>query len=160
MSIQIITDSACDLPQELVREYGIDVLPFLVIIDGKEYQDGINITTKEVYDAIRADKVPTTAQVPIDQIAKTFKKYAEQGRECLYLSFSSKLSGTCNTVQMVAQEMMEKFKDFKVTIVDTLSGSRPGLIIWKPPRYGRGLILVRLLTARKRSNSNVDISFR
>jgi DegV family protein with EDD domain len=162
VSIQIITDSACDLPQELVREYGIDVLPFLVIIDGKEYQDGINITTKDVYDAIRADKVPTTAQVPIDQIAKTFKKYAEQGRECLYLSFSSKLSGTCNTVQMVAQEMMEKFKDFKVTIVDTLSGSlAQGLITLEAAQMAKagadsGAIIDR---ARKRSNNNVEHLF-
>ena len=63
--------------------------------------------------------------------------------------FSSKLSGTCNTVQMVAQEMMEKFKDFKVTIVDTLSGSlAQGLITLEAAQMAKaGLILVRLLTA-------------
>ncbi len=162
VSIKIITDSACDLPKGLVQEYGIDVLPFLVIIDDKEYQDGVNITTREVYDAIRADKIPTTAQVPIDQIAATFKKYAEQGRECLYLSFSSKLSGTCNTVQLVAQEMMQKFKDFKLTIVDTLSGSlAQGLIALEAAQMAKaGADSAAIIDrAQKRSNNNVEHLF-
>lgn len=123
VTLKIITDSACDLPPEIVEKYDIDVLPFLVYIDEKEYRDGVNITTRQVYDAIHDGSIPTTGQVPMDAIVDTFKKYAQEGRQCLYLSFSSRLSGTCNTVRLVAQEMKQMFEGFQVTVVDTLSGS-------------------------------------
>lgn len=162
LTLKIITDSACDLPQEIIEKYDVDVLPFLVYIDDQEYRDGVNITTRQVYDAIRAGKVPTTAQVPMDAIVETFKKYAEQGRECLYLSFSSKLSGTCNTVQMVAAEMKKRVHDFKISIVDTLSGSlAQGLIVLEAAQMAKaGVDNASILTrARQRSNNNVEHLF-
>ena len=63
MSLQIITDSACDLPEQIVKEYGIEALPFLVYLAGEEYADGVDITADKVYAAIRADQVPTTGPV-------------------------------------------------------------------------------------------------
>ncbi|MCK9525175.1 MAG: DegV family protein [Limnochordia bacterium] len=142
VTVKIITDSACDLPQDIVQEYDIEVLPFLVYIDHKEYRDGVNITTRQVYDAIRQGSVPTTGQVPMDAIVDTFKKYAQEGRQCIYLSFSSKLSGTYNTARLVAQEMKKNFHDFQVTVVDTLSGS-----------LGQGLIA---LEAAQMAKANAD----
>lgn len=130
MTLKIITDSACDLPEEIVEKYDIDVLPFLVYLDDKEYKDGVDITPKQVYDAIRSGSVPSTGQVPIDKIIATFKKYAEQKRPCLYISFSSKLSGTCNTARLVSQELKKAYQDFQITIIDSQSGSLgQGLIV-------------------------------
>ena len=130
MSLKIITDSACDLPSNLVDAYDIDVLPFLVYIDEQEYVDGIDISPHQVYDAIRANKVPTTGQVPIEQILALFTKYAQASQPCLYLSFSSKLSGTCNTARLVATEVKKKYPQAQITIIDTASGSLgQGLIV-------------------------------
>lgn len=162
MTLKIITDSACDLPQEIIDQYDIDVLPFLVYIDNQEYRDGINITTRQVYDAIHAGKIPTTGQVPMDAIVSTFKKYAELGQECLYLSFSSKLSGTCNTVRLVATEIKKTFKDFKVTIVDTFSGSLgQGLIVLEAAQMAKAKFDPTQIIARaqKRSSNNVEHLF-
>jgi len=162
VTLKIITDSACDLPKDLVDKYDIDVLPFLVYIDQREYRDGINITTRDVYNAIHKGKVPTTGQVPMDAIASTFKRYANQGRQCLYLSFSSKLSGTCNTVRLVAQEMKKNFKDFQLTVVDTLSGSLgQGLIALEAAQMAKAgadpaAIIDR---AQERSKNNVEHIF-
>lgn len=162
LTLKIITDSACDLPQEIIEKYDIDVLPFLVYIDNKEYRDGVNITTRQVYDAIHAGKVPTTGQVPMEAIVETFEKYAKQGRECIYLSFSSKLSGTCNTVQMVASEMKKRVKNLQVSVVDTLSGSlAQGLIVLEAAQMAKagedGASIVS--RARQRSANNVEHLF-
>ncbi len=162
MTLKIITDSACDLPDDLIQKYDIDVLPFLVYVDDKEYRDGVNITTTEVYDAIHAGKIPTTGQVPMDAIATTFKRYADQGRQCLYLSFSSKLSGTYNTVRLVAQEMKKSFMNFQVTVVDTLSGSLgQGLIALEAAQMAlAGMDPAAIIErAQKRSSNNVEHIF-
>lgn len=162
MTVKIITDSACDLPQDIVQKYDIDVLPFLVYIDDKEYRDGINITTRQVYDAIRGGSVPTTGQVPMDAIVDTFRKYAKEGRQCIYLSFSSKLSGTYNTVRLAAQEMAKHFQGFQVTVVDTLSGSLgQGLIALEAAQMAKAkLDPARIIDrVQKRANSNVEHLF-
>lgn len=130
MSLKIITDSACDLPGFLLKQYDVDILPFLIHIEDQEYVDGKTITSDQVYNSIRAGKVPTTAQVPIDMLLTTFTKYAKQNQPCLYLSFSSKLSGTYNTACLVAQEIKKTYPHFQLNIIDTLSGSLgQGLIV-------------------------------
>ncbi len=135
MSLQIITDSACDLPRELVEKCGIEVLPFFVYIAGKEYVDGKNITPDQVYDAIRDDLVPTTAQVPMETFLATFRKYASLGKDCLYLSFSSQMSGSCGTARLVAEQVEKEYPGVKITVVDTLSGSLgQGLIVLEAAR--------------------------
>lgn len=130
MTIKILTDSACDLPQSLVDKYDIHVLPFLVYIDEQEFVDGHTIESAQVYEAIREGKVPRTAQVPTKTILDTFSAYVSSGKECIYIAFSSKLSGTCNTASLVAAELKRKYPDFKITVCDTLSGSLgQGLIV-------------------------------
>ena len=162
MTLKIITDSACDLPQDLVQKYDIDVLPFLVYIDEKEYRDGVNVTTRQVYDAIHGGSVPTTGQVPMDAIVDTFKKYASEGRQCLYLSFSSKLSGTYNTVRLVAREMKKTFQDFQVTVVDSLSGSLgQGLMVLEAAHMARNMVDPDRIIGRvqERAKGNVEHLF-
>lgn len=130
MSLRIITDSACDLPSQIIEEFGIEVLPFFVYLDGNELADGVDVSPDQIYAAIRAGKVPTTGQVPLDAFLKVFTKYAQAGEQCLYLSFSSKLSGTCNTARLALAEVQKAYPHAAITIVDTLSGSLgQGLIV-------------------------------
>ena len=130
MPLKIITDSACDLPQTTAEDFNVDILPFLVHIDGQEFIDGQTIQPEDVYQAIREGKQPTTSQVPASVFWDTFTKYASQGVNCIYVAFSSKLSGTCNTARLVAQDVKKRFPDFKMAVCDTLSGSlAQGLIV-------------------------------
>ncbi|NMA62214.1 MAG: DegV family protein [Firmicutes bacterium] len=157
MNLKIITDSACDLPEELVKEYDVDVLPFLVYIDDNEYLDGHTIKPAQVYDAMRAGKVPTTAQVPLDLIISTFTKYAKENRPCLYIGFSSKLSGTCNTVRLVTQEIQAKYPEWEVTIVDCLGGClAQGLIVLEAAQMAKAGAphpdIIQRVKARSKNN--------
>ena len=102
--IQIITDSGADLPQNIIKKYNIHVVPLTVNIDGKEYFDGINITSHEFYEKMAAAKtLPKTSQPPAATFVRVFKSLASRG-ELLCINMSSKLSGTYQTA-CLAREM-------------------------------------------------------
>lgn len=162
MTLKIISDSACDLPEELALKYDIEILPFLVYVDEEEFIDGHTIQPAEVYAAMGAGKVPTTAQVPLERIISTFTKYAQEDRPCLYIGFSSKLSGTCNTIRLVTQEIKEKYPTWEITIVDSLSGClAQGLIVLEAAQMAKaGLPSAEIIQrAQDRSKNNVEHIF-
>lgn len=137
MTIQILTDSACDLPQELVEEHGIEVIPLLVELDGREYVDGRDISPEQVYGAIRAGKAPRTNQTPANIFHQVFSKFASLGKSCLYIAFSSKLSGTCQTGMMVAQQLNQQ-DGADIQVVDSLCGSLgQGLVVLEAAKMAR-----------------------
>lgn len=162
MTLKIITDSAADLPQELVQKYDLDILPFLIVIDGQQYLDGRTISPAQVYEAIRQGQVPTTSQVPPPLLYKTFKRYASQERPCLYLAFSSQLSGTCNTARLVAADVQKEYPDCQLTICDTKSGSLgQGLIVLEAAKMlqeGAGVPEI-IQRVQLRSQNNVEHVF-
>ncbi|WP_353892706.1 DegV family protein [Proteinivorax hydrogeniformans] len=123
MSIKIITDSASDIPNELAVKHDIEVIPLIVNLDDKEYLDGESIQPEEVYTAIKNGKRPSSTQVPPSDFEDIFDKYAIEGRECLYIAFSSKLSGTCQTGKMVAEKINEKYNKKLIHVYDTLCGA-------------------------------------
>lgn len=162
MQLKIITDSACDLPPELISKFNIEVLPFMIRIDDAEYVDGSTITPNEVYNAIREDKVPTTAQVPMETLLATFAKYAQKQVPCLYISFSSKLSGTYNTACLVAAELQRDYPDWQISLIDTRSGSLgQGLIVLEAAKQLQDNVPAEQIIkrARERANNNVEHVF-
>lgn len=162
MSLKIITDSACDLPKKIANDYDITILPFVVYIDEQEYIDMETIEPIQVYDAIRANKTPSTAQVPMSKILATFRKYAALKRPCLYLSFSSHLSGTCDTARLIASKVKEEYPDFAITIIDTLSGCLgQGLIVLEAAQMAKAGVETKQIIKRvqARSTNNVEHIF-
>lgn len=123
MSIKIITDSACDLPKNLLDELDIEVIPLIVYLDEKEYLDSETIDPTELLNKMRNGSAPKTAQVPMDRFEKTFKKYAENKQSCIYIAFSSNLSGTYQTSEIVKRQILEDYSDFDLDIVDTKGAS-------------------------------------
>ena len=137
MAVKIITDSACDLPQDLIREYDIEVVPLLVVMDGKEYADGQDISPEHVYSAIRAGKVLTTNQAPAHFFRRVFTECVARGMSCIYIAFSSKLSGTCHTGMMVARQVREETQG-DIEVVDTLCGSLgQGLLVLEAAKMAK-----------------------
>lgn len=117
--MQIITDSSCDLPKEIIEENDIIVIPLNIEIDGVNYIDGINLTHEEFYQKMAAAKgLPKTSQPSPQSFVDAFKKAAHKTGETLCIHLSSKLSGTMDGAIMV-KEMMEK----KIEIFDSLNGS-------------------------------------
>ena len=119
MNFKIVTDSCCDLPAELVAELELTVAPLSVEMDGQSFPEG-TMTPVELYDHLRAGKLPKTAAVNPDGWAEWMEPALKEGRDVLVLAFSSGLSATYQSAVIAAGELAEKYPDRKIIVVDTL----------------------------------------
>ena len=130
----IMTDSSCDLPQELADQLGLEVLPLEVMADGKNYRnwlDGREIGFKEFYKLAREGKELKTSAVNTAAFEEKMEKLLEEDRDILYIGFSAGLSTTYNSGEAAARELREKYPDRKIYTVDTLAASLgQGMIIY------------------------------
>ena len=107
MSIRIVTDSTCDLPQELIRKHHISVIPMYINVGLQEYRDGIDLSRQEFYTRLPDFKpAPTTAAPSPETFRQTFERLAEEGAtEILSIHISIKLSGVYEIALQAAREM-------------------------------------------------------
>lgn len=122
----IFGDSTCDLEKAVREQYGIDYVPMHYIIDDTEYVASLeweSHSAKAFYDLLRSGKRAFTTQVPKNVYAEAFRAALENGRDVLYISCSSALSGSVNTARVVAQELQQEFPNNTVYCVDSLISS-------------------------------------
>lgn len=132
MTYAIITDSSSDLPIEIRREFNLRVLSLTVVTaDGTEIKD-CDIQPKEIFDRMRAGEIFKTSQVSAGEFYDVFEEYAKEGTPLIYLAFSSGLSGTYNSACTARDQILEKYPDFDISIVDTKCASTGmGLVVYK-----------------------------
>lgn len=120
---RIIVDSTCDMPESAIGQYGIEVLPLHVLVEDREYLDGVTITTHQVYDLMRRGVMPKTSQVSIADTYQRLTELVRRGEDLLYLAFSSKMSGTCGLVWSIMEELKEQYPDRSLCTLDSKGGS-------------------------------------
>lgn len=124
MNVKIITDSAADLPKDLISQLDIDVIPLRVFDESENgYLDGETLLASELFAEMRKGKVYKTSLPSYEVIHKTFSKYAEENIPCIYLAFSSELSGTYQSTVLVKKEIIEDYPSFDIEIIDTKCAS-------------------------------------
>ncbi|MEC1305698.1 DegV family protein [Lysinibacillus capsici] len=121
--MKIFTDSGCDLPKSYYEENDVVLLPLRVQLNNKEYEDVISIDSKEIYDAIRQGAQPKTSQVSPELFLKHFEELAKNDEEGIYIAFSSELSGTYSTAQMIRNQVLEQYPSLKLVIIDSKCAS-------------------------------------
>jgi DegV family protein with EDD domain len=121
--IKIIVDSTCDLPQDILKEYDIKVMPLNVLINDVEYRDRVDIQTDQVYEYMKKGVVPRTSQIYPEEIYNTFIDYAKKTYDFIYLAFSSALSGTFDLAKMIQKEIKDRYPKVHMEVVDSKSGS-------------------------------------
>ncbi len=119
--IEIVIDSACDLPEKMKQKYRI--LPFRIIINDQEYKTGEEINIDQVYEHIRDKNYPKTAQVSPLDFKNAFTELAKNNKDCLYIAFSAAMSGSYQTAKLMAQEVKNEYPDFNIEIIDSKAGS-------------------------------------
>ncbi|MEI5992802.1 DegV family protein [Candidatus Enterococcus mansonii] len=103
--IALLVDSGTDVPQELVEEYGIYMIPLQIIYKERIYTDKVDITPEEVYERL-SEEIPSTSLPDGETITKIFDKIKADGYEkVLAVTISSGLSGTYNVVRLIAEEV-------------------------------------------------------
>lgn len=123
MNVQIIADSASDLPLEFFHDNNVILIPLKVHMDHEEFSDLVTIKPKVVYDAMRNGKAPKTSQASPQDFYETFRQLAKDKRQGLYIAFSSELSGTYQTAVMMRDEVKEEFPEFELEIIDSKCAS-------------------------------------
>ena len=118
MKIGIVTDSTSDLPAHLIDEHNIQVVPAILILDGKEYTDGIGISREEFYNrlpSLHASRAPTTAAPSIGDFATPYETLFSQGCDHIVsIHPASQLTAIVNVARQAAQEFQNN-----VTCVDS-----------------------------------------
>ncbi len=131
----ILTDSSCDLPDELVQSLELHVSPLAFIMDGKtywNYPDNREMTPDEFYGRQKQGQMATTNAVKVCQAAEAMEPFLKQGKDVLVLGFSSGLSTTYNSFQIAAEELSAQYPDRKVFAVDTLCASLgQGMLVYQ-----------------------------
>ncbi len=127
----IITDGCADLPKDLIEKMGIGVIPVTVIINDQEPQPNTALDVVDFYAQLRNGAVAKTAATGMMEFADFAEPYLKDGKDVLYLAFSSGMSSTYNSARMGAQELMEKYPDRKINVVDTKCASLgEGLLVY------------------------------
>jgi DegV family protein with EDD domain len=118
--IAIITDSTSNIPVELCEQYGIQVMPQVLIWAGETLLDEVDITADQFYERLQSsNELPTTSQATIASFIEHFKPHVEQGRSILAILVSSVLSGTIQS----ATQAKKEFPGATIEIVDSRSAS-------------------------------------
>ena len=122
----IMTDSTCDLGEDLLKKYEINYAAMNYAIGGKEFPASANWachSASEFYNLLRSGEKITTTQVPASTYERKFTDIFASGQDILYIACSSALSGSVNTARLVADELASDYPDRKVICLDSLISS-------------------------------------
>ena len=128
----LVTDSACDISPEMLQEWRVESVKLAYLftdsgVEKLEHDEPLN----EFYAAMRAGRVAKTSSVNEERFEEAFTPILEEGKDILYLAFSSGLSVTCENGKKVAARMEEKYPGRRVVVIDSLAASAgQGLFVY------------------------------
>ncbi len=145
----IITDGPCDLPKNYCEEHQVTVVPLYVSLAGAApvFFPADTFDTKGFYDALREAKPVKTSAPSIDDFRNVMLPYLQNGKDILYVGFSSKLSATYNAARLAAEDFKESFPERRILCLDSKCAS-----------LGQGL-LVDLLVQKRESGWSLEDTF-
>ncbi|HEX7557045.1 MAG TPA: DegV family protein [Leptolinea sp.] len=146
MTVHIVTDSCCDLPDEIVKELNIEVVPLFVNLEGVGYRDGIDIDRREFYQRLPILKdLPKSSSPSPEAFKSVFNQLADEGaEEILVITITKVLSETIGWAQNAAQN----FKRTAIQVIDSHNLSlAQGLIVRSAAQAAQaGMKLVELVS--------------
>jgi len=127
MKIKILSDSTCDLSRDLLEKYNISLVPLSVIMDGKDYKDGVTITPAEIFAHVAAGgSLCSTSAVSIGEYADVFAQYADDYDGIIHINIGSGFSTCYQSATLAAEE----FDNVRVIDSKNLSTGQ-GLVVLK-----------------------------
>ncbi len=120
--VRIVTDSACDLPQSVADELGLEIVPLTIRIDGQEFVDRLDLTVAEFWArSAAAAALPSTAAPSPGQFEQAYRRLAADGASSVItISLSSELSATMQSAELAARAVADVIP---VTVVDSRSAT-------------------------------------
>lgn len=119
----ITTDSNSDMPKEYIEKYGTAIIPQYYSFGDTVYGDELHMPPADFYERMKNGELPQSQANNPAVIEDTFRAILDKGMDIIHIAFSSALSSSYNNVVMVANELLEEYKDAKITIIDSLTVS-------------------------------------
>ena len=139
----VIIDSCCDLPPDVVDVPGVEILRFPYLLDDEQHIDDMfqSVSAHDFYERMRKGADVSTAQIPMTAITDAFERAVASGVPTVYLGFTSGLSGTFDTVSMLRDAIVAEHPEAELYVVDTrLASIAEGLLVYEAIRQrARGL---------------------
>ncbi len=158
MAVKIVTDSTCDLSEELIQEFGITIIPLNIIMGDKAFRDGIDAKQEDIFAWSDANKTtPKTSAPDLGLVEETLKSYQEAGDEVVYLGIGGDMSSTLQTIRIAADDLGYD----KLYAVDSMNLSTGiGLQVLRAVDYAReGLSGAEIAKKLEESRDRVRASF-
>ncbi len=141
----IYTDSSADISPDILKEWGVSSLSLTFRFSDSEREfSNSDMEIGEFYNKMRAGGIAKTAAVNSESFRESFESILKEGRDVLYIGFSSGLSTTYNSARIAGESLAEEYPDGRVVTVDSLAASA-----------GLGM-LVRLAVLKKAEGKNID----
>ena len=147
MSFAVFTDTSANLPSPLAAAREIGIVPFSYYVKGEEFNclDTESFDGDAYYESIRNGLEVSTSQVPPQRFVDHFEPLLQAGKDVLFVSLSSGVSGSCNSARMAARQLQEDYPQRQVVVVDTLGAS-----------LGEGMVALKAADCRDAGMSLAD----
>lgn len=126
MAFRILTDSSCNLTEDMIDEFDLEVLPLTFMVDGEQHQSylkGRKTDLRQFYTMMREGKTITTSLPKLGESEATIKGMLERGEDVLYIGFSSGLSGTFGAMNLLIDQLRTDYPKRKIMSIDSLAAS-------------------------------------
>ena len=143
----IVTDSSCDLTNEMANELELRVVPLSLTLNGREYRNYLDereITYQDFYAALTKDCTVSTSALNTADVTDALEPILKEGKDVIYLAFSSGLSNTYNAARVAADELRRQYPDRKIFVLDTKCAS-----------MGQGLLIYHTVQ-KKRAGASIE----
>ena len=145
MSFEIVTDSSANLPESMIEERNLHILSLVFRVKGKEYASytkGEVVDLASFYKMMREKENITTSLIDLERCSNLLIGLLEEGKDVLYIGFSSGLSGSYQAVNILINDLQERYPNQKIYAVDTLAAA-----------LGEGLLVYHADELRKQGKS-------
>ncbi len=117
MAMQIVTDSACDLPEEIIRKHGINVIPLYINMEGKSLRDGVDIKREDFYTRLpRMAEHPTTSTPGVEMIRTKYQELIKKGASGI---ISIHIAGSLSNMVNIARLAAEGIREVPIRVIDS-----------------------------------------
>jgi hypothetical protein len=123
---EIMADSACDLTPERAAELGVQLVPFYVAVDGKEYRkEGLEQNVREFYRFVveHPEVSPKTSLPSLDDYLQAFTPYAQGKRPLLCLCYTGKMSGSVGSARNARAILMDEYPEAEIEVMDSTAAT-------------------------------------
>ena len=143
----ITTDSNSDVLPEFVKANQLTIIPQYYAFGDTVYGDELNMEPHDFYETMRNGELPKSMANNPAVIREKFEQILKEGKNILHIAFSSALSGSCSTVIMISNELMEQYPDRKILVFDSLNAS-----------LGEGVSVYRAVELQKAGKDMEEVS--